>query len=201
MVDLVLIFGQDLGMNTNINEFNNLGFTIVHQMYDMNSHTRVYPDVFKYIKSIINESEMDDQVPFAPSFYKNREMLKIQIRLLSKMEEVTGLKLYPTYTYSRIYNKKSILEKHTDRPACEISGTLCIGYDGDYNWPLWIKDNDDKSHSIMLEPGDGLIYRGCNNEHWREAADDRVKCQSQLFIHYIDQNGPYEDNIYDWNKM
>ena len=35
-----------------------------------------------------------------------------------KMEEVTGLQLFPTYTYSRIYKQGNNLGRHTDRPSC-----------------------------------------------------------------------------------
>ena len=113
------------------------------------------------------------------------------------MEEYTGCKLYPTYNYARIYNKKSILEPHIDRPACEISCTLNVGFDGDYNWPIWIKGKDGKHHEVILEPGDALIYMGCDQVHWRLPADGKVKCQIQVFLHYVIQGGRYEDVIYD----
>jgi hypothetical protein len=79
------------------------------------------------------------------------------------IEEVTGKRLSPTYSYSRIYWKGSTLEKHTDRPSCQYSVTLCL-------------DNDPKPWSIFmagkkvtLKPGDLVVYQGCDIEHWREA--------------------------------
>ena len=44
-------------------------------------------------------------------------MLKCQ----PEMEKVTGLKLYPAYTYARIYKKGDELKRHKDRFSCEIS--------------------------------------------------------------------------------
>ena len=47
--------------------------------------------------------------------------------LVEKVPEVTALlgeKVLPTYTYARIYRRGSVLERHRDRHACEISFTL-----------------------------------------------------------------------------
>ena len=181
--------------------FDKLGYVVVRNMYEPKNHTYMIKDLFEYTKSISNQGMMDDQTPYAPSFYGNLEMCKVHSKILSKMEEVTNLKLYPTYNYFRIYNSGSILKPHTDRPACEISVTLNLGYDGDYNWPIWIKDNNGQDIEVILNPGDGLIYHGCVNLHWREDADKRLKCQSQVFLHYVDQNGPFENCINDNGKV
>ena len=181
--------------------FEELGYIIIKDLYDVKNHTKNTSDLFAYTKTISNTGDFDEQTPFAPSFYGDLEMWKIQYKILEKMEKITGLKLYPTYNYFRIYNSSSILKPHTDRPACEISVTMNIGYDGDYNWPIWIKDNNNKNVEVILEPGDGLIYQGCVNEHWRDDADKRVLKQSQVFLHYVNQNGPYEHCINDKVKI
>lgn len=181
-------------------EFKKVGFKIVRNLYTPFNHTKQIPNIFEHMKSIKHTGEMDDQCPFAPSFYRNIEMSKIQIKILKLMEDETGLKLYPTYNYSRIYNKKSILAVHSDRPACEISITLCLGYDGDYGWPIFMKDYAGKTYEVLLKPGDGIIYRGCDLDHWREDADNRVSCQLQVFAHYVDQDGPNADCIFDWER-
>ena len=46
--------------------------------------------------------------------------------LLPRMEKATGLKLFPTYTYFRVYKNGDVLEKHKDRPSCEISVSLSL---------------------------------------------------------------------------
>ena len=52
------------------------------------------------------------------------------------MEEVTGLKLYPAYTYARIYKKGDELKRHKDRFSCEISTTMNLGGD---DWPIYLR--------------------------------------------------------------
>lgn len=49
----------------------------------------------------------------------------------------------------------------------------------------------------MQRPGDLLIYRGPVQPHWHEPADERVTCQTQAFLHVVDQNGPCQNEIFD----
>ena len=105
------------------------------------------------------------------------------------IEKETGLELYPTYTFSRIYTFNAELKKHKDRPSCEISITLMWDSDGT-KWPIYMDGNP-----IELEPGDGAIYLGCEVEHYRENFKGDYHIQS--FLHYVDKNGKYEDYKHD----
>jgi hypothetical protein len=114
------------------------------------------------------------------------------------MQEYTGLNLVPNYSYWRFYEKGSELKKHTDRVSCEISTTLCLGYDVSnletkYNWPMYIKVNG-QDVPLFLEPGDMIVYRGTIVEHWREPFLGLN--HAQVFLHYNDLEGPYK-NKYD----
>ena len=55
------------------------------------------------------------------------------------MEQETVLKLYPTYSFYRVYSFNSDLKKHKDRESCEISVTIMIGSDGT-KWPIYMND-------------------------------------------------------------
>ena len=48
---------------------------------------------------------------------------------LEQMETLTAKELVPTYSYHRLYTTGTELKRHKDRPSCEISTTLCLGYD------------------------------------------------------------------------
>lgn len=103
-----------------------------------------------------------------------------QIRL--KLEKIIGKKLFNTYYYERFYNPGQKLTVHTDRPACEISVTVHVSSNARRPWPIWIKTPDiyddpvkktniiqrGENRSAILEPGDGMIYKGCERPHWRE---------------------------------
>ncbi len=77
----------------------------------------------------------DIQVPNSYAKYADRLMETLLIKTIPVMEKKTGLKLIPTYSYCRLYKKGNILNRHKDRPSCEISTTLNLGGDP---WPIFI---------------------------------------------------------------
>ena len=45
-----------------------------------------------------------------------------------------------------------------------------------------------------MDPGDLVIYRGCEIEHWREVFEaPKDSFHVQFFCHYVDANGPYAE--------
>ena len=68
----------------------------------------------------------------SPGWYDDALMNSFLETKLPLLEEQSKLKLFPTYAYWRYYVFGGKLKKHTDRPACEVSVTVCIKkYD---NW-------------------------------------------------------------------
>jgi hypothetical protein len=131
-----------------------------------------------------------------------------------KLEKAIGKKLYNTYYYDRFYNPGQALSNHADRPACEISVTVHVSSNLKDPWPIWIKTpdtySDDKkteivekgeNRSVILKPGDGMIYKGCERPHWREPMPGvkRNKIRKlfkkeelyyhQVFFHYVLADG------------
>ena len=136
----------------------------------------------KYISQFTTEFGVwsDEQVPNTYSHYADIAMETLLIRTLPIMEKKTGLKLYPTYSYARIYKPGDVLHRHKDRFSCEISTTLNLGGDP---WPIYLEpkknvgipdgkkitvSSNNKGVRVNLKPGDMLVYRGMELEHWRE---------------------------------
>lgn len=139
----------------------------------------------------------DHQSPGMFAVYKDPTTMFLHSRLLPRMEEATQLRLLPTYTYSRVYRPGAILEKHKDRPACEISATMLVGANYSPTWPLLVEGKQ-----IVQEPGDMCVYRGCDVEHWREPMDGPPDAfHVQLFAHYVDADGPYSSLVNDEVRM
>lgn len=136
----------------------------------------------------------DDQVPGTPSAYSDFIMDGLLTSLLPQIERASGLAVFPTYSYFRVYKLGDTLARHTDRPACEISVTLCLGFEDQLPWPIWI-EGPRGPISVTLGAGDALLYRGRECAHWREAFEGRR--QAQVFLHYVDQNGPCADWKFD----
>jgi len=106
------------------------------------------------------------------------------------MEKETNLNLKPIFSYSRIYLGGSELVKHIDRNACEISVSITLKsyYENKkYKWPLCMRDIP-----IVIEEGDGVIYKGIEIEHWRPVFTQPKECwHHQVFLHYVDLDGPF----------
>jgi len=151
----------------------------------------------------------DVMIPNTYSHYADLVMEVLLVELLPLMQTTTKLKLTPNYSYARIYKKGDILKRHKDRFSCEISTTLSLG--GDL-WPIYLSPNENvgipnknkkitiesnsKGIKVNLEPGDMLIYRGDELEHWREPFEGD-NC-AQVFLHYnnLATKGA-KDNLFD----
>jgi len=142
----------------------------------------------------------DSQVPETYSHYADIVMETLLLALVPRMEKETALKIIPTYSYARIYKNGDILHRHSDRFSCEISTTLNLGGD---SWPIYLEPSGKKGMAglkIDLEPGDMLIYRGCELEHWREPFEGK-HCD-QVFLHYNDAKSKHaEENRFDGRPM
>ena len=94
-----------------------------------------------------------------------------------KMCELTGKDLIPTYSYHRLYTLGTELKRHKDRPSCEISTTLCIGYDNsnvdlskypDWDWPMYVgpKDGEEGAEVMKLNIGENLLWVIIMHKHF-----------------------------------
>ena len=140
-------------------------FSMKKQVYDTCLNTRY---ISPYETLLGYYEKEDEQIPNTYSHYADTAMETLLLKCLPKMEEVTGLKLYPAYTYARIYKKGDELKRHKDRFSCEVSTTMNLGGD---EWPIFLEPSGQlgkKGIKVNLKPGDMLVYSGCELEHWRE---------------------------------
>ena len=167
-------------------------------------------DKFEYVSNMLTREECDDitelmfeeqikgntkaDIDSKYCLYKS-EIFKPYIeRIRRRVEEVTGLSLTYTYHYSRIYTAGDTLPRHCDRKECEVSITMTLGYgENDSIWPIYMTDTetDPIGDEFLIEIGDSVVYRGHDLWHWRE--DYKGEWQTQVFVHFVDKNGPYSD--------
>ena len=169
-------------------------YVVIPSLLQEPSLTKLYDYARSVSALLAARSPGDSQVPGTPSSYGDFMLDGLLVDLLPEVERATGLALFPTYSYFRMYKHGDALAKHTDRPACEISVTLCLGFEAEKPWPIWIYGPQGES-SVSMEPGDGLIYRGTECPHWR--AEFEGTRQAQVFLHYVDQKGPCADWKFD----
>jgi|TARA_B100000035_G_C21014366_1_gene561064 hypothetical protein len=142
-----------------------------------------------YNKLDANKDYSLDIQSFSPAWYHDPLMTGILDVKLPIVEKESNLKLFPTYAYWRYYVFGGTLDKHTDRPACEVSVTACIKKEDD--WPIVIEGD-----SFELDEGDAVLYAGCDQLHWRPGMY-KGEGMAQVFLHYVDQNGPNKNHAYD----
>lgn len=162
-----------------------------------------------------NLLEKEDQVPGSYARYWHPQYRQIHSGVRIKIEKVIGRKLYNTYYYDRFYFPGQKLNLHVDRNSCEISVTLHISGNLKTPWPIWIKSPDvygdpgktekieeGKICSAILNPGDGMIYKGCECPHWRDPMPREYEktwyggmkekgglYYHQIFFHYVLADG------------
>ena len=155
----------------------------------------------------------ENQVKGSLSRYSHPYYKEAHCQIKLAIEEIIGKKLYSTYYYDRFYFYNQGLKKHIDREACEISVSVHISTNLKENWPIKIKtpntylEDGSKEitefgaeHHAYLNPGDALLYKGCERPHWRDPLPSRHKgifskfkkedtYYHQIFFHYVLADG------------
>ena len=133
------------------------------------------------------------------------------------VEQNVNKKLYPTYSFARIYDKGSHLPIHVDRGSCEYTVAICIGSQpSDVPYSIHIgKQNKNSTyhyvdqeneevkleieHTFSMSTNNALIFQGLENLHWRE------KCVHDhfitVFLHYVDKEGEFTAHKYDGREL
>jgi len=137
-----------------------------------------------------------EQIPHTYSCYSDIVMETLMLKCQPIMEKTTGLKLNPAYTFARIYKNGDVLKRHKDRFSCEISTTMNLAGDP---WAIYLEPSGKeglKGIKVDLKPGDMLVYRGCELEHWRNKFKGK-EC-IQAFLHYNNRKTPgAKENMFD----
>lgn len=126
-----------------------------------------------------------------PAVHVNSELnwlpfIRLLVQKIPEVSTIVGEEVLPTYTYARWQTKGHDLPRHRDRPSCEIS--LSLNLKKDIDWGFWIQKPTGEEIEINFNPGDAILYLGCQADHWRNPfkGEEHV----QVFLHYVRANGP-----------
>ena len=228
MTELQLLFQEKTNTGTawtRNDSFEKNGYLVVKNLWDPEELYHPVPEQkgqYNYWDKNpenFNHVPVEQQVEGSTSRYWHPQYRTIHTGIRLKLEEALGRKLYNTYYYDRYYYPGQELTKHADRDACEISVTVHISTNlegEDKDWPIWIKTPDTyedpkikneilkkgENRSVILGPGDGMIYKGCERPHWREPLPKEYKrtwygrkvekeglYYHQVFFHYVLADG------------
>ena len=204
------------GAPTGDEEFDRKGYKIVRNICPVELLLDDVPQergMITYRGNRILYSKPDEaQVPGSVSRYLYPNQQAAFSHIKKKVEESIGQPVYKTYYYDRFYFPGQDLKYHADRPSCEISATVHCSSNLRDKWPICIKSPDGSVGEVYLEPGDGLIYKGCERPHWRlpMSGVKRNKIRKllgmkeyyyhQIFFHYVLSNGKYSHYAGDEGK-
>ena len=220
-----IIFNEKLNSGTaptNNKEFDEEGYFVIRNLVDPEKLICDVPEIrgqmhywgkkeheFNYVPD-------EQQVSGSLARYNVPEYKPVHLEIKSKLEDAIGKKLFPTYFYDRFYFVGQELKMHTDRDACEISVSVHIGTNTKKPWPFKIRTCYGMEASLELNPGDGLLYKGCERPHWREPLESKygkfvnrirkwLKKEDdtyyhQVFFHYVLANGQRQHCAYDRAK-
>ena len=185
---------------THNEEFDKNGYLVLKNLWSVDELYRPMPEERGQINywgknpDQFNHDPVEQQVEGSLAVYSHPQYRQIHTGVRLKLEEVIGRKLYNTYYYDRAYFDSQALHPHADRDACEISVSIHISSNIDTEWAFWIKTPDtytDKkktqvlvpgeNRQLFLQPGDGILYRGCDRPHWREPMPGKVKRDYKIF--------------------
>lgn len=147
---------------------------------------------YLFLRTKLGAGVLDEQVPDSKISYSDPVMNNLLVHLKPKVEQLYGKRLHETYSFYRVYTEGQELAPHTDRPSCEVSVTLTLGYHSEYLWPIFVD-----GVPFTAKAGEGVIYKGCEQIHWREPfrkisdTSDTI-VWSQVFLHYIEAGGKFD---------
>lgn len=154
-------------------------------------------ELIEYSKLPGNKMTNDPQAPNSLSMYNYLSFVKLLVKKIPEVSRILQEDVLPTYAYTRIYTHGEVLNRHRDRPACEISLTLNLKQDT--NWPIWFQKPSGEEVSIELNQGDAVMYLGEIADHWRNAYQGQEHVQ--LFLHYVRAEGSKYWAVFDQLKQ
>ena len=210
---------NSLSSKTKNKLFDKNGYLVIRDLIDPQELYCEVPEergILHYYGSLTNyrHDPIENQVDGSISRYSYPPYKEFFYTIKKNLESIIGEQLYPTYYFDRFYFPGQELKKHVDRPSCEISVTVNIRSNLEDPWSICIKTPDEYSddskkeivkkgenRSVILHPGDGMVYKGCERPHWRGPMPGvrRNKIRKffkkeelfyhQVFFHYVLANG------------
>ena len=196
--------------------FEENGYVVIKNLYDpdkLKCSPPEKPGLYQWTGDKLDEftyNEIESQVGGSIARYWHPHYRQAHSDIREIIEMAIDRKLYNTYYYDRFYFSGQQLTKHIDRDACEISVSIHIDTNLEEDWPIYFKTPDKytdsskkkiyrkgKNVALNLNKGDGVVYKGCERPHWRDAMPgyfDEINGSEefyyhQIFFHYVLQDG------------
>jgi alkylated DNA repair dioxygenase AlkB len=167
-------------------------------------HQFISPDFAHFLfDQTMDEQNGSEDVTFVKGSkvqYGNPHLEWLLRYLHPLIEEVYGKKLVPSYAYNRVYKEGQELAPHFDQERAQVGVTITLGYISHYIWPIFV----DKT-SYSLDVGQGVVYKGNEQLHWRDPfrkinPDEKQDIYwSQAFLFYVEEGGEFDTPDYRYD--
>jgi hypothetical protein len=150
-----------------------------------------------YYRQLVRDGGLtlgDAQTPRRYYAHNERIACFFHHQLAQVVGDIAGVPIKPSYVYVASYQPGARLLKHTDRPQCEYSISMCVDFTpeptGRAPWPLCLETKEG-AVKILQGIGDALLYRGPEVPHYRTPLPKDCTSTS-IFFHYVhrDFDGP-----------
>jgi hypothetical protein len=124
---------------------------------------------------------------------------EVLARLQPILEAWAQIELEPSIAYGfRLYQNQSRLWMHVDRTQTHVISCIYhIASSSDSKpWPIVIEDYSGKTNSVVLHPGDMLLYESAKNFHGRPTYFDG-SFYTSVFVHFQPKNPEWRRTDHD----
>lgn len=146
----------------------------------------------RYYRQLIASGDWtlgDEQVARRHGWHNESVARFFHHQLMDFVRAVVGKAVCASYAYVSAYQQGAELGPHVDRKQCEYTISVIVDETGGHSaeWLLWFLAGDEPS-AVSLSVGDGVLFRGHDLPHWREAAPQSGLALSTLLLHYVPAN-------------
>jgi hypothetical protein len=120
--------------------------------------------------------------------WHNEEVARyIHFQITELLNQIVPEPVKPSYTYLSTYRPGAVLPRHTDRPQCVWNLSLLVDTNPETDlsgaWPIYLEVAG-QTREARLEMGDGVLYRGTEIPHWRDALP-AGQTATLIFCHFV----------------
>jgi hypothetical protein len=115
------------------------------------------------------------------------------------LEAWSGIELIPSIAYGfRLYRNESRLWMHVDKTQTHVISCIyhIASSDDAEPWPIVIEDYSGKTNSVILKPGDILLYESAKNFHGRPTYFNG-SFYTSLFVHFYPKDPEWARHDHD----
>eukprot|EP00934_Nitzschia_sp_Nitz4_P003611 Nitzschia sp. Nitz4//scaffold207_size38617//7119//8217//NITZ4_007672-RA/size38617-augustus-gene-0.9-mRNA-1//1//CDS//3329541596//3601//frame0 len=135
-----------------------------------------------------------------PLFIDRSDLTK---RILKEVQPIleawSGIELLPTIAYGfRLYQNNSRLWMHVDKAQTHVISCIfhIASSDDAEPWPIVIEDYAGDTISVVLKPGDLLLYESSKNFHGRPSHFNG-SWYTSVFVHFYPKEGDWKGHNHD----